>query len=250
MLTVHTWMRWPCSRSRRPRRGLLPQLVDRPVRRSNLVDNMPLGHLPRNGSLDEEHHLQRGRELLHPGERDPGEAHHPRRATSAPAQPNSSSSLDQASLDEAGVARRVLGLDGEVDVPVVVADHLEQPAQGQHLALVALGELGLVVEVGPRVLPRRRVEVVELLQASSSRPRPRAFGGPVHPAVVHADEVAVGGQPDVALERVGTLVERLRRRRRGCARPWSPTSPGARPPAAAPRACAWVHRGSGPGRHR
>ena len=81
--------------------------------------------------------------------------------------------VDQPPLDQPGVPGRVLGLDGQVDRPVVVADRLQEPAQGQHPPglLVDLGRL--VVEVGPGVLPGREVELVELRRAPSWRP-PRA----------------------------------------------------------------------------
>ena len=48
------------------------------------------------------------------------------------------------------------------------------------------------------------VELGRARPAPGSRPRPRCCGT-AQVAVVHADEVAVRGQPDVALERVGAL---------------------------------------------
>ena len=73
-------------------------------------------------------------------------------------------------------------------------------------SVVAVGRL--VVEVGPRVLPRGEVELVELgeLHVETS---PRWLAGPAQVAVVEADQVAVGGEPDVALQPVGAGVERL-----------------------------------------
>ena len=65
---------------------------------------------------------------------------------------------------------------------------------------------GLVVEVRPRVLPRREVEVLELGELHRGDD-PVAVCGTTQVPVVHADQVSVRGQPDVALERLGALVE-------------------------------------------
>src|SRR5262249_34221207 len=65
----------------------------------------------------------------------------------------------------------------------------------------------LVVEVGPRVLPRREVELVEIREVGR-RDQPAVARRTPEVAVVHAHEVAVGGQPDVALEAVRAVVER------------------------------------------
>src|SRR3954453_17729289 len=116
-----------------------------------------LHDLPRDRALDEQYHLEVRCVPLDPGESDAGEAHDPSRGVRAcPAE--LVEKADETVLDQAAVPRRVLGLDREVDVPVVVAHDLAQLAQGEHPRVVALGLLCLVVEIRPRVLPRRRVE--------------------------------------------------------------------------------------------
>ena len=148
----------------------------------------------------------------------------------ARSQPKSPSVSTSAALDEAAVAGRVLGLDRELHVPVVVGDRLQQLAQRQHLADLGVALGRLVVELGPRALPRREVELVQLGEVHRRHEPGRRRRTP-QVAVVDAHEVAVGGQPDVALERVRALVERLHVGgegvlgvRRGCCR-------GARRPA-------------------
>ena len=137
----------------------------------------------------------------------------PAPASPAASHPKSSQQLDDAPLDQPGVPRGVLGLDRDLDRPVVVGDRLEQLAQRQHAVQLRVAVGGLVVEVGPGVLPRREVELARGRRAPSSRPRPRRLADAPQVAVVHADQVAVGGQPDVALERLGAGVERRRGRR-------------------------------------
>ena len=146
-----------------------------------------------------------GASPLHPLQRGEREAHHPRRrAGTVPAEV--AQHLDQAALDQAAVPRRVLGLDRDLDRPLVVGHGLEQLAQGQHLVERLVAVRRLVVEVGPRVLPGREVERVEVGEVHR---RDDAAGARRTPevAVVDAHQVAVGGQPDVALEGLGAGVE-------------------------------------------
>jgi hypothetical protein len=71
-----------------------------------------------------------------------------------------------------------------------------------------VGVVAFVVEVGPRLLPGLEVPALELGQLQG-RDDPAAAAGPVDAAVVHADQVSVGGQPDIALERVRAVGQRL-----------------------------------------
>ena len=74
-----------------------------------------------------------------------------------------------------------------------------EPAQGEHLVEVGVGLVGLVVEGGPWVLPRRELELVEIGELHR-RDQPARAGDALEVAVMDADQVAVGCQPDVALE--------------------------------------------------
>ena len=59
---------------------------------------------------------------------------------------------------------------------------------------------------GAARVPRAEVQRVQLGQRPGADPA-AAVAGAVQPAVVHADQVPVAGQPDVALQAVGALVE-------------------------------------------
>ena len=85
-----------------------------------------------------------------------------RTGDSLPAQPNSSSSCTRAPLDQTGIAGRVLGLDGQLHPPRVVGHGLEQATHREHLGHLGVAVRGLVVQLTPRVLPGREVEVLEI----------------------------------------------------------------------------------------
>ena len=110
-------------------------------------------------------------------------------------------------LDQPAVPRRVLGLDRHLDRPVVVGHRLEQLAQREHAVQLRVAVGRLVVELGPRVLPRREVEPLEVLEVGR-RDQPAPARRTPQVAVVHADQVAVRGEPDVALEPLGPGVQR------------------------------------------
>ena len=114
--------------------------------------------------------------------------------------------LDQPLLHQAAVPGRVLGLDGHLHATVVVRHGLQQLAQGQHPVQRLVADRRLVVELGPRVLPRRDVQLLELGELQG-RDGVAPAGGTAQVAVVDADEVPVGGEPDVALEALGPGVE-------------------------------------------
>ena len=109
--------------------------------------------------------------------------------------------LDEPALDQAGIAGRVLGLDGEVERPSGVRDELEEPLEGQHPTAVDAQRVGV-----DAVVPGPEVELVELGQLEG-RDDAAGVAGAVDPAVVDADEVTVGGQAYVALERIGARVD-------------------------------------------
>ena len=110
-------------------------------------------------------------------------------------------------LDEPGVPGGVLGLDEQADRAAGGEDHLEQSLQREHrrLGAVALLDEGVLrrrqVRVpGPEVEPPQVVEVELGDHAAPGR-------GPVDPPVVHADQVPVPGEPDVALQPVGAVLD-------------------------------------------
>ncbi|CUR60319.1 hypothetical protein NOCA2740003 [metagenome] len=167
----------------------------------------PAQHRPVPRLLDEHDVLQLGSQPAGALQGRPREAHDPhRRAGLVP--PELPQQLDEAPLDQAAVAGRVLGLDRQLDVAVIVGHRLQQLAQREDAAELDVAVLGLVVEVGPGILPGREVELVEVGQLHGGHD---ALGRrrPPQVAVVDADQVAVGGEPYVALERLGAHVERL-----------------------------------------
>ena len=173
--------------------------------------------------------------------RSPGrrEAHDPgadRAVSLAGAQPVVAQQLDERLLDEPGVPRRVLGLDRELHRPVDGAQRVEQP-----LAASAPGSgrdpappssrwtAGRRPPCGATRPPRPEVELGEVGQLER-RHDAAAARGPVHPAVVDADQHAVAGEPHVALDAVGAVGSAPAGRPRGCAPPRPRTPPGERPP--------------------
>ena len=95
------------------------------------------------GRLHQHHQLEVRSQPPDPAQRHPGERHDPhRRVLAGPAE--LVEQLHQATLDEPGVAGRVLGLDGQLHPARVVGRGLEQPAHREHL-----GELGIACP-GPR----------------------------------------------------------------------------------------------------
>ena len=127
-------------------------------------------------------------------------------------------------LDPAGVARRVLGLDRQQDGPRAAGDQVQQGGQGEDPAR----RIGEHVLAGPRLQatigepalaqrpPRRaralllgpgpEVMATQVGQGLGGDHAP-AVAGPVDPPIVHADEVPVGGEADVALQPVGALLD-------------------------------------------
>jgi hypothetical protein len=121
--------------------------------------------------------------------------------------------LRQPALDQRAVAGGVLGLDEDLDPPVGVRDQGQELAQRQQVrAVVPLDDVGdLVVRRGGlplQLLPGPPVQPLELGQLQG-RHEAAAVGGPVDAPVVHAHQVTVGGEPDVALERVGADLDGL-----------------------------------------
>ena len=166
--------------------------------------------------LDQQHHLELRREPLDPAQRDPeklmtrtGESCRPSRSRRA---------ARRACARPGRRTGGVLGLDRQVDRPVVVRDRLEQPAQRQHPAVL-----------GSRSGASSSSSVQGWFQEAKSRSSswasaivettPRSCVSPAQAAVVHADQVPVRGQPHVALEALGTLVEGREVGAPGCARP-------------------------------
>ena len=158
------------------------------------------------GVLEQHHQRQVGGQPLHALEGDEREAHHPhRRVGAVPAE--LLQHLDQPALDEARVAGRVLGLDGQLHRPVVVAAvssrrcRVSTPSRSgsRSGASSSRSAHGFFqdgeVELG---------EVRELHRGDHGL----GAGRPPQVAVVDADQVPVGGQPDIALECVGALLER------------------------------------------
>ena len=114
--------------------------------------------------------------------------------------------LDEALLDQPGVAGRVLGLDCQLDRAGRLGG---QRSSRSRVSTPRSRDVGsLVVEVCPRSLPGPPVERLQVSQLQR-RHGPATVAGAVDPPVVHADQVPVGGEPDVALQAVGTVDERL-----------------------------------------
>jgi hypothetical protein len=135
-----------------------------------------------------------------------------RRSSSPPASLPVQPRVEESQRVRRARHRKVLGLDGQVDV-IVVGDGVEEPAQRE--LLLFWSAQGLVVEVGPRVLPGGGVELVELREVHRGDQAFRVRR-PVDPAVVDADQVPVGGQAYVALETSAPLRRGRRCRLRVC----------------------------------
>ena len=116
--------------------------------------------------------------------------------------------MQQPLLHLARPARRVLGLDGQLDRAARRRDQFEQPLQGEYGGAAgrpvrALRSGGLLA-----VLPGAEVECGEIGEFQGGDGA-AAVGRTVHPAVVHADQMAVGGQPYIALQGVGAVLDGL-----------------------------------------
>ena len=219
VLTVQTWISRPALTQVPAEPGVLAQLLD-PRPHDPVVADERAQHRPVVRLLDQHHHVQLGREPAHPADGVEGEAHHPRRRVRA-GPPEVVERLHQPPLDQPAVARGVLGLDRQLDPAVVVRGRLQQLAQGEHLAGLRVRLGRLVVEVGPRVLPRREVQLVELGE-------------------VHRRHDAVGGR------RTTHVCGRARRpggRRRSAARRTRAPRPPRRAPSHRRPACARGCRG-------
>lgn len=101
----------------------------------------------------------------------------------------------------------MFGLDGELDAPVGVGDELQEALQRQY------GGEGSVLPVGALLAvhvlhPRAEVEGGQIgeLQGGDGA---ASVGGAVHAAVVYAHEVPVGGQPYIAFQCVGAVLDGL-----------------------------------------
>ncbi len=112
-------------------------------------------------------------------------------------QPEPPQELHQPLLDLSAPAGRVLGLDGELDGPPRVGDQLQEPFEGEDGGVLGVAP----VRALPRVLPRAEVERRKIGEFQAGN-RPAAVGGAVDAPVVHADEVAVRGEPHIALQGV------------------------------------------------
>ena len=103
-------------------------------------------------------------------------------------------------LHQRAVADGVLGLDEELDGPIPVQDEGNQVVEREQ-ARVAVAAVR-----APAGMPRPVVEFAQLRQchlADQSGP----VGRPIHPPVVHAHQVPVSGQPNIAFNTVGAFFE-------------------------------------------
>lgn len=119
---------------------------------------------------------------------------------------------EQFLLHLTGPPGGVLGLDGQLHPAARVVDQLQQPVQGEYGRTLPVPVRGLV-RVLP-VPPGSEVEGGEIGQLQSGD-RAAAVRRAVHPAVVHTDEMAVGGEPHVAFESVGAVLDGARVRGEG-----------------------------------
>ncbi len=153
------------------------------------------------------HPPQRGRGVRHDGHR----RDRPRQGLG---QAVAAEQVDQAALDQSAVPGRVLGLDVQLDALAVrrapFERELQEPFQGQHGPPLGIGLDLLPGRLQQRValarLPRGEVQRLEVGQLEG-REHTAPVAGAVDPAVVHADQDPVAGQPNVALEGVGTLFQ-------------------------------------------
>ncbi|MGY3681443.1 hypothetical protein ACVWXU_005066 [Streptomyces sp. TE33382] len=117
--------------------------------------------------------------------------------------------VQEAFLDLSGPAGGVFGLDGQLQRPpgrTRLGHQLKKPFQGEYGGELARHR----IPVGRllAVLPGTEVESGEIgeLQRGDGA---TAVGRTVHPAVVHTDELAVRGEPDIALQGVGAVLDRF-----------------------------------------
>ena len=236
-----TWIRRSRLRSRRPSRGF-SRSRSMPGPGDPAGAEHAGGHLPGVLPVDQQHHLEVGGQLLDPAAARPARSSSPAPASPAPAQPNVVEQLHQATLDQPGVPGRVLGLDGQVDRPVVVARPPPAAARRVSTRRVCVVDARAPRRRGrPRGSSRTRSRARRAAASSIVETTPRPLRDPVDAAVVHADQVPVGGQPDVALEALGAPCRAPRGRRRACARGCRGWSRGARPPEGGPPRGACVH---------
>ena len=158
--------------------------------------------------VDQQHHLEVGRQPLDPASARPTRSSSPAPASPGPAQPNVVEQLDQPPLDQAGVAGRVLGLDRQVDRAVVVGARSPAAGAGSAPCRGRGSTVGsLVVELGPRVLPGREVQLVELGELHRGDHPAACCAGTPQVAVVDADQVPVGGRAGRRTRGLGALVQ-------------------------------------------
>ena len=108
---------------------------------------------------------------------------------------------EHLALHQRAVAHRVFGLDEQLHRPVPVQDQANQLVQCEQ-AGVAVGAVR-----PPAAVPGAPVQLLQLRQRHIAD-QAGAGRGAVHPAVVHADQVAVAGQPNIAFDAVGALPQR------------------------------------------
>ena len=217
VLTVHTCRSRPVAASRRGERRRLPQQVDAgpqdPVVADHALQHRPVLASSRSASP-----------AAAPGRAGASAAARCRRSSSrapahpAPVQPNVAS----ASARRARPARRTAS-GAWSRWPARRAGRSPRPPPG---AGAGSARLRVARRRGPRTSSSRSAQgFFHDAKSSWSRSarsivetRPRRGRRTPQVAVVHAHEVAVRGEPDVALERVGTHGRAPSRRRRGCAR--------------------------------
>ena len=103
-------------------------------------------------------------------------------------------------LHERAIADGVLGLDEDLHRPLPVQHQLDKGVQRQ--------QAGIPVRAvsAPTAMPRPVFQLPKFGQRHGAD-QTGAARRPVEPAVVHADQVPVAGEPDVAFHAVGALPE-------------------------------------------
>ena len=205
-LTVQTYTWWPPALQRGHQLGAGPQKAIAGAGDPG-AERQPGREQARREHLEKQHRGQAGGQFADPPHRERGERHDRDLdgvVGSGLGQPVPAQQPDQPALDVGAVREGCL-----VSMSSRTGRSAARTADSSRSRVSSRARSGSggKSESSGGPVPRGEVERVQLGQGARADPA-ASVAGAVEAAVVHADQVPVAGQPDVALQPVGALVER------------------------------------------